>query len=290
MNEYFGYEIAGIKLHAAIDTYIHHNNIHHCTMGSWFDWQAQGIRVSQNVYHHNTKDIWFEVTHGPHLVDNNVFGAKMSMLNAAQGGAYVHNLFLGGIYRYDVIERSTPYHYGHSTDIKGTAVVYGFLYTLKKESKQYICGTVVYTDYPDSMEEFIERVDKHGKGDVEYYMRERQPVYIANNYYGDGVQAYDKEKGAFLTDCPSEAVITEEADGVYLTITLAEGFDKMATETVTTEKLGMPRLTEEPYENPDGTPICVDFDLFGNARGEHPTAGPIEGLTAGTQKILLLKK
>ena len=299
MHEYFGYEIAGIKLHAAIDTYIHHNNIHHCTMGSWFDWQAQGVRVSQNVYHHNTKDIWFEVTHGPHLVDNNIFGARMSLLNAAQGGAYVHNIFFGGVYRYDVIERSTPYHYGHSTDIKGTALVYGgddriynniFLDTLKVESQQYICGTEMYNGYPSSLEEYIERVDKHGKGDVENYMRERQPVYIDGNYYGDGAKAYDREMNALVSDVASGALITEEEDGIYLTITLAEGFENIATEPVTTKTLGMPRLVEELYENVDGTPLAITTDFFGNARGEHPTAGPIEGLKAGTQKILLLKK
>ncbi len=41
-HEYFGYEIAGIKLHAAIDVQIHDNNIHDCTLGTWLDWQAQG--------------------------------------------------------------------------------------------------------------------------------------------------------------------------------------------------------------------------------------------------------
>ena len=33
-HEYFGYEIAGIKLHAAIDVQIHDNNIHDCTLGT----------------------------------------------------------------------------------------------------------------------------------------------------------------------------------------------------------------------------------------------------------------
>ena len=148
----------------------------------------------------------------------------------------------------------------------------------------------MYNGYPNSMEEYIERVDKHGKGDVENYMRERQPVYIDGNYYGDGAKAYDREKNALLSDVASGAVITEEEDGIYLTITLAEGFEDIVTETVTTEKLGMPRLTEELYEKADGTPIAITTDFFGNARGARPTAGPIEGLKAGTQKVLLLKK
>jgi len=39
-HEFFGHEIAGIKLHAALDVQIHHNNIHNCTLGTWLDWQA----------------------------------------------------------------------------------------------------------------------------------------------------------------------------------------------------------------------------------------------------------
>ena len=298
-SEYFGYEIAGIKLHAAIDAQIHHNNIHHCSMGSWFDWQAQGVHVYANIYHHNFKDIWFEVTHGPHLVDNNIFGSKYNMLNAAQGGAYVHNLFCGGIYRYDVIERATPYHYAHSTDIKGTAVVYGaddrfynniFLNTMTSPSTQYFCGTFVYNGSPDSMDEYIRRVAAHGKGDVEYFMRERQPAYMANNYYGDGTQAFEFDKGSVLTATASEVKLLEEEDGVYLEITLDDAFDGINTATVTTEMLGMPRITEELFENPDGSPVTVDTDLLGNKRGACPKAGPIEALRAGKQKIKLLDK
>ncbi|MBQ9748619.1 MAG: right-handed parallel beta-helix repeat-containing protein [Clostridia bacterium] len=298
-REFFGYEIAGIKLHAALDTQIHHNHIHDCTMGTWLDWQAQGVRVHANVYHHNVKDIWFEVTHGPHLVDNNIFGSKLNMLNAAQGGAYVHNLFCGGIYRYDVIERSTPYHYAHSTDIKGTAVVYGaddrfynniFLNTMTEPSTQYFCGTFVYNGSPASMEEYIARVDVHGKGDVEYYMRERQPAYMANNYYGDGTEAFEFDRDSVLSSTASDVKILDEEDGVYLEITLDEAFDTMRSGIVTTETLGMPRITEEIFEDPNGMPITVDGDLLGAARGAHPKAGPIEALRAGTQKIKLLDK
>lgn len=50
-HEYYGYEIAGIKLHAPIDVKIHHNRIHNCTLGTWLDWQAQGVRVNNNLYY-----------------------------------------------------------------------------------------------------------------------------------------------------------------------------------------------------------------------------------------------
>ena len=64
----------------------------------------------------------------------------------------------------------------------------------------------------------------------------------------------------------------------------------MKTDVITSEYLGMPRLTEERFENPDGSPICVSTDMLGNARGENPTAGPIEGLKAGKQRIKIWNK
>ena len=71
-REFYGYEIAGIKLHAAIDVVIRHNRIHACSLGTWLDWQAQGTRVSRNVYYGNNRDLFVEVSHGPYLVEHNV--------------------------------------------------------------------------------------------------------------------------------------------------------------------------------------------------------------------------
>ena len=41
-GEFSGAEMAGIKLHAAIDTNIENNVIHDCNRGLWLDWEAQG--------------------------------------------------------------------------------------------------------------------------------------------------------------------------------------------------------------------------------------------------------
>ena len=45
MMELGGAEIAGIKMHAAIDVIMRRNHIHHCTMGIWCDWEAQGLSL-----------------------------------------------------------------------------------------------------------------------------------------------------------------------------------------------------------------------------------------------------
>ena len=118
-HEFWGHEIAGIKFHAGIDVEIFHNHIHHCSLGTWLDWQAQGVRVSSNVYDHNARDFMVEVTHGPHLVDNNIFASEYNFDNAAEGGAYVNNLCCGLMNHYPVLDRPTPYHLPHSTQIMG---------------------------------------------------------------------------------------------------------------------------------------------------------------------------
>ena len=82
--EFFGYEIAGIKLHAAIDVDIRHNNIHHSTLGLWLDWQAQGTRVSKNLFYKNNRDFMIEVTHGPCIVDHNIFASEYNFDNQAK--------------------------------------------------------------------------------------------------------------------------------------------------------------------------------------------------------------
>lgn len=144
-----GAEIGGIKMHAAIDVTYRHNHIHHCTRGLWLDWQAQGTRVTQNIFDHNSlpndfkvtkdnfddvmsglgEDMWIEVSFGPTLIDNNLFLSERSIRFAAQGVAFVHNLIAGsftatgrGTDNNSVnlpSNRFTPYHEIHGTKVMG---------------------------------------------------------------------------------------------------------------------------------------------------------------------------
>lgn len=140
-----GAEIGGIKMHAAIDVIYRHNHIHHCTRGLWLDWQAQGTRVTQNLFHDNTlplehlmhqealkaygEDIFIEVSHGPTLVDNNLLLSTRSLKLATQGAAVVHNLIAGSFTAVGtgvnngtvsiISPRYTPYHVPHGTEVAG---------------------------------------------------------------------------------------------------------------------------------------------------------------------------
>lgn len=135
MMELGGAEIAGIKMHAAIDVVMRRNHIHHCTMGIWCDWEAQGTRITQNLLHDNERpsfaeqlkggmtcqDIFVEVSHGPTLIDNNILLSDVSLRIATQGVAMVHNLCAGSFTMVGegTTWRYTPYHMPHRTEVMG---------------------------------------------------------------------------------------------------------------------------------------------------------------------------
>ena len=135
MMELGGAEIAGIKMHAAIDVIYRRNYIHHCTMGIWCDWEAQGTRITQNLLHDNQKpafakqlkgammsqDLFVEVSHGPTLIDNNILLSDVSLRMATQGVAMVHNLICGSLtcIGNGTSSRYTPYHIPHRTEVMG---------------------------------------------------------------------------------------------------------------------------------------------------------------------------
>ena len=294
LHEFFGYEIAGIKLHAAIDTHIHHNYIHDCRLGLWLDWEAQGTRVSSNLFHSNERDMFIEVTHGPHIVDNNIFASEHNFCNAAQGGAYVHNLFAGSTKQYQVLERSTPYHLPHSTEVMGTAATYSyddrilgniFGFTSESEDGRTTCGTHAYNGCPVSMEEYITRATESGRGDIEKYLPVKQCAYIDGNCYLGGAEGFEREESSLASADKAEIKISEEADGVYLEITLPDDFNKFNVPVIKSYSLEIPRITEAPYEAADGSEIVFDTDYNGNIRENTAFAGPLQALKSGYNKV-----
>jgi len=245
--------VAGIKLHAAIDVQIHHNYIHNCTLGTWLDWQAQGTRVSSNIYDRNDRDLMVEVTHG-------------------------------------------PYHLPHSTEILGTVPVYGFddrwyqniFVGGKEENRSY--GTALYNGAPVSLEEYTERVRALGNGDVEQFERVKQQACINGNVYLNGADVFDRERDYVKSDMDPEVKVVEEGSVVYLEITLPQEALAVPAELITTGILGMVRIVEQRYENPDGTALVLDKDLTGETRAEQPKAGPVEAIHEGKNRIRIWKK
>lgn len=300
-EEFFGWEIAGIKFHAAIDVQIHDNYIHNCggVAGIWLDWQTQGTRVSRNLFRDNDKameDLFIEVSHGPYLADNNIFASRRNILSVSQGGAYIHNLFFGANKGQACLPRFTPYHGNHTTEVAGYVCVYGeddrwyqnIFAGNAKEEDGFQKGTARYNGCPASLEEYLGE-EHTGEGSDE---TGRQPAYIDGNCYCDGAEAFDREANKFSGRMGSQPRLIDEDGKVYLELDIPRELLQVKTKIIRTENLEPPRIAEQPYENPDGTPLAINTDYSGVSRGETPVPGPIEDLRAGYNKILVwpLKK
>jgi hypothetical protein len=296
-KEFYGWEIGGIKLHAAIDVYIHHNRFDHSTLGIWLDWEAQGTRVSNNLFYANDRDLMIEVTSGPCLVDNNIFASVNTIDNIAQGTAFVNNIFNGKWRREDVLDRATPYHFAHSTKVLGYAFIYSgddriynniFEYREKNTEVKdtYFSGTKDYDGHLTSIDEYTDTLRAMGLyEDHVKFFKVRQPVYIANNAYTNGAEHFDREEGAYETPESLDLQITEETDGVYMEIKIPAALSEAKGKIHGTDTLGRARLSECIYDAPDGSRITLDEDYFGKRRSGSASIGPIEGLTAGKNRI-----
>jgi len=300
-REFYGHEIAGIKLHAPIDVEIHDNRIHDCSLGTWMDWQTQGTRISSNLYYNNNRDLFIEVSHGPYIVDNNILASDYALDNFSQGGAYVNNLIAGKMVQRKVLKRSTPYHQPHSTKIKGFTVIlggddrfYNNLFIGLDESDEIIIGendskegvgTAHYDNSPTSLAEYFEKV--HQKpGDVEIFMDTKQPVYINNNVYLNGALPFEREENNVVLDnFDPELKLEEEDSQVYLNCKLPEEFTKMKSQVQSTESLAKVRLADADFENKDGSSLEINQDYLGETIAAESSVGPLMKFKVGVNKI-----
>jgi alpha-L-arabinofuranosidase len=77
----------------------------------------------------------------------------------------------------------------------------------------------------------------------------------------------------------------QKRDGIYIEWISQAEWTNANRQIVTSELLGRARVPDAPYEHPDGSPIRVDRDYFGQPRNaQNPIPGPFE-LPAG--KVLL---
>jgi alpha-L-arabinofuranosidase len=249
-----GFEQAGIKLHAPVDTIISQNLIFNCNMGVWLDWMTQGTRVSGNTLFENQQwDLFIEVSHGPYVVDNNWLMSTTSLRDAAQGGAYVHNLFGGKIVQREEAERSTPYFEPHSTELAGE-------------------GKVL-----DGDERFYNNIFME-QGGLQAYDGNQEELWMDGNVFLYKAKPCKLEAEPLCDpDADTRFCINVENPQVTLELKQRTRWGQRQCQPVTTERLGKAKLVGQLFENPDGTPISINNDYFGSPRNpDHPFPGPVE--------------
>lgn len=292
-KQFFGYETGGIKLHAPIDVIIKNNLIHDNYRGIWLDWQSQGTRVSGNIFYNNEKeDLFNEVNHGPMVVDNNIMLSEISILNASQGTAYAHNLITGKIIIRKVANRYTPYHFSHSTSVKGLMTIltgddryYNNILTSNHQTKPYKGpasdkihnGLDAYDGYPLSSDYWYK-----GKRPDDF-AKHKLPVYINSNLYFNKAKPFDRELDNFENrEFVPKISIEKKKNSFYLNFEIDDSFKKVKTSLVNTNILGTAFQSEAAFENKDASPMVLDTDILNNKRNVlNPIVGPFEKIKKG---------
>lgn len=288
-HEFFGYEIAGIKLHAAIDVVIENNCIHDTTLGVWLDWQTQGMRVTKNLFYDNIRDFMIEVAHGPCTVDDNVMLSAQTIENVAQGTAFIHNILGGNVHHFAILDRQMPYHLPHSTELLGIAPIFGGddrmfnNLLLCKESGSPINFKPMQLQYETNLapQDYYPKAMAGGYG---HGNPPALPVWVEDNAYAKSCDHLELERGAVTAE-GLDARIERKANEWFLVMDVPQAFFDAKCQPVTTERLGAPVYAEAPYDNPDGTPLDLVTDLIGDKRGEILLPGPLAHLKVGKQTI-----
>ena len=247
--DFGGAEIAGIKIHAPIDMVISRNHIYRCGGfgGIWLDWMVQGTRVTGNLLHdnaeqHYAQDLMVEVTHGPFLIDNNLFLSSKSIWDLSQGAAYVHNLIAGTIVSELVVWRHTPYFKPHTLeDVK--------LSNIKQKDARYYNNLFV------------------GKGSLP------KEILVGKRGQPEDVNLGNLQMAGNVRLEGVDVKLEEQEDGLWIKI---PPFSSAETrEIVTTELLGKAMVPDAPFVQPCGTPYRLDTDYSGAKRHpDHPAPGP----------------
>ena len=283
---YSGAEMGGIKIHASIDMLIEHNRIHNCFIGIWLDWMAQGARVTRNVLYDNSHhDFFTEVNHGPYLVDNNLFltSVGLSIQDASEGGAFVHNLFAGRIKTFNVPNRVTPYHHPHSTQVL-------CLRNIRGGDNRFFNNIYIRTgELPD--ETFTDGTGQHisiGYGFDGYDGAEYRSLAAGNVFY-HGAKPYKEEVHSIQKqDYAPQLEIEEKGDELILKLHFDRTVNEVKTQLVTTQILGTTIVSEALFERRDGLPYSIDTDFFRKQRnGEQPGVGPFESLDEGSVELII---
>ena len=203
------------------------------------------------------------------------------------------------------VRRATPYHFPHSTDVAGFAVIYGgddrYIGNLfvgrgtasplgigyrddrKRPDRvdEFGYGTAVYDGHPDSAESYLRSVEAALPGDVEIYLELRQPVYVHDNAYVGGARPFNLEPSPVVIDAGTRPLIRTVGSQVWLDLEVPEELAAGRVAPVRTSDLEHVRFVNADFEAPDGSELVLDTDLLGDQTSGQSPIGPLNSLTPG---------
>ncbi len=265
-----GNDTGGIKLLGSNDVVIRNNHIYRCGnrenkagLGLWLDWMAHGTRVSGNLFHDNKRDCFIEVNHGPYLFDNNLFLSRNALLDASQGGVFVHNLFAGEVRAVAFLgnNRRTPFQKPHSTEVVGYEEIFG---GDTRFMNNIVIGYRGLTSYKDA----------------------ELPMLVDGNVYLKGAGLFGDEAGHLLLEYDPEVALEESEGALFLSIHVDPQILEMKNQLVETRLLGEAVIPKQAFTHPDRSDLKIDKDHVGKKRdSKNPVAGPFEKMEKGSNRL-----
>ena len=266
---WLGIDVSGLKLLGAQDCIIRNNHIYHCRgyAAIWLDWMAQGARITGNLLHDNVRDLFVEISHGPNMVDNNIFLSKISLLESSGGGAYAHNLFAGTVRFRQEKKRKAIYHEPHSLKSIGETLVIG------DDERYYhnlFCdrGLSTYGELTDNL------------------------TAVGNVYTGTSKPSEKDRDSLVAAGFNPNIKLEQTSEGWWLTMSVDPGWlSQKKRSIVTSKELGRAKVPDQPFKHPDGSSFKLDVDYFGKVRSKsNPSPGPFEFEKSKTIKVKVWPK
>ncbi|PWS32645.1 right-handed parallel beta-helix repeat-containing protein [Pedobacter paludis] len=244
-----GAEQAAIKFHGAVDVIIKNNKIFHNNRGIWLDWMAQGARISANLlYDHDDWDTYFEVDHGPILLDNNIMLSANSQRIWSQGVAYVHNLIAGKFEVWPYDNRETPLLAPHGTEITG------------------------FKDNPSGDVQLYHNIFSGENCITESFGATKLRSKMNGNLYLNGAKKASIDKNGLSLHDPVD--IRLNRDSSLVDISFPSLAITLKLQLLNSDFLGKTAITNQSFSSPDGKPIPFDVDFFGKKRTGQILPGP----------------
>lgn len=278
-REFGGQETAAIKLHFSVDTIIKNNLIRRVyekkgnrgasgigAFGIWIDANNQSFRVTGNiVYDTELEPLFFEMNHGPILVDNNIIageGVKCIRSNS-DADVFAHNLFVDCSYLWTLNnERFANYYKPHTTKVLGSKA------GAPADNKWY--NNIFVRSGLDS----VKKAEGY-QSDYNLFLEGAK-----KSSFGDEHSVVD----AHVT----EFSIEERPNGVTVTFSAGDQQRHMKGPWVNGKLVGVFATTGQTIEDRHGNPITVDTDIIGKKRSK-PVVGPLANLKSGRNSISWVK-
>jgi len=282
-NEWWGQNQAAIKILLGVDVIIRHNHIFSKqgvnlrARGIWMDNGCQNSRVTGNVVYdfadHGAEGLKTEVNHGPIMVDNNVF-VRSRICEEGNGILVVHNLFLDCVFWFmSSPTRLSPYYEPHSTAQSGREGT-----TLRHEK---IYNNIIIGG-------------KGLAGGVGSIIRDRNGgnasgFTVNNNVYLNGAGKFDYQDDDSVVDCfDVGGKFIHNVDSIMVSYNLPGSVLSVHYPLITSEFMGKVPFTKMFIENPDGTPLDIMSDYYGNSVDPNNVMpGPFQNITEGANTFSL---